>query len=49
MKNVTGIVLIVILAMLFVGVLPTWSHSSSWGPVPSGGIGLAILIVLKRV
>jgi hypothetical protein len=49
MRNVTGIVLIVILAMLLVGVLPAWPYSSNWGPYPSGGIGLAILIVLRRV
>ena len=49
MRNVTGIVLIVILAMLLVGALPTWPHSSNWGPYPSGGIGLALLIVLRRV
>jgi len=41
-----GIILIVILVLLLVGVLPTWRHSSSWGPYPSGGIGLILLIVL---
>jgi hypothetical protein len=49
MRNVKGIVLIVILAMLLVGVLPTWPYSSNWGPYPIGGIGLALLIVLSRV
>lgn len=41
-----GIILIVILVLLLVGVLPTWRHSSSWGPYPSGGVGLVLLIVL---
>ena len=41
-----GIILIVILIILLVGTLPTWSHSKSWGPYPSGGIGLIILILL---
>ena len=41
-----GLILIVILVLLLVGVLPTWSHSKSWGPYPSGGIGLILLIVL---
>jgi hypothetical protein len=45
-RNVMGIILIVILVLLLVGVLPTWRHSSSWGPYPSGGIGLILLIVL---
>ena len=35
-----GTILIVILVLLLIGALPTWSHSKSWGPYPSGGIGL---------
>jgi len=45
-RNVMGIILIVILVVVLVGALPTWRHSSSWGPYPSGGIGLILLIVL---
>jgi hypothetical protein len=45
-RNAMGIILIVILVLLLVGALPTWRHSSSWGPYPSGGIGLILLIVL---
>jgi len=41
-----GIFLIVVLILLLVGALPTWRHSSKWGPYPSGGIGLILLIVL---
>ncbi len=41
-----GIILLVILVILLIGVLPTWSHSRSWGPYPSGGIGLILLIVI---
>jgi hypothetical protein len=41
-----GIILIVILVLVLIGVLPTWGHSKSWGPYPSGGIGLILLIVL---
>ena len=41
-----GIILIVILVLLLIGALPTWRHSKSWGPYPSGGIGLVLLIVL---
>jgi hypothetical protein len=44
--NVMGIILIVILVVLLVGTLPTWGHSSNWGPYPSGGLGLILLIVL---
>jgi len=41
-----GIILIVILVILLFGTLPTWPHSKSWGPYPSGGIGLILLILI---
>jgi hypothetical protein len=41
-----GTILIVILILVLVGALPTWPHSKSWGPYPSGGIGLVLLIVV---
>ena len=41
-----GTILIGILVLVLVGVLPTWSHSKSWGPYPSGGIGLILLILV---
>jgi hypothetical protein len=39
-------ILIVILILVLVGVLPTWSHSKNWGYYPSGGFGLIILILI---
>jgi len=44
-----GTVLVVILIMALLGVLPRWSHSRQWGYAPSGGVGLAILIVVVLV
>jgi hypothetical protein len=41
-----GIILIVVLVLLLIGALPTWPHSSSWGPYPSGGLGLILLILI---
>ena len=41
-----GILLTVILVIVLIGALPTWGHSKSWGPYPSGGIGLILLIVI---
>ncbi len=41
-----GTILIVILVLLLIGALPTWKHSRSWGPYPSGGIGLVLLILI---
>ena len=39
-------ILIVILVLFLVGALPNWSHSSSWGYGPSGGLGLILIIIL---
>lgn len=39
-------ILLIILILLLVGALPTWSHSKSWGYFPSGGLGLVVVILL---
>lgn len=39
-------ILLILLILLLVGAFPTWPHSRSWGYVPSGGIGLVLLIVV---
>ncbi|MBC7136468.1 DUF3309 family protein [Oceanibaculum nanhaiense] len=41
-----GSIIIIILLLMLLGALPTWSHSRSWGYYPSGGLGIALLIVL---
>ncbi len=41
-----GAILVVILVLIMAGAIPTWPYSSKWGYGPSGGIGLALLIVL---
>ena len=38
--------LLVLLVVLVIGFLPTWPYSASWGPYPSGGVGLVVLILL---
>ena len=44
-----GTVLIVILILALLGALPRWPHSRNWGYVPSGGVGLAIVILVILV
>jgi len=39
-------VLIVILILLVLGAAPRWPHSRNWGFYPSGGLGLALLVVV---
>jgi len=41
-----GTILIVILVLALLGALPRWSHSREWGYVPTGGVGLILLIVV---
>jgi uncharacterized membrane protein YdcZ (DUF606 family) len=41
-----GTVLLVILILLLLGALPTWNHSRSWGPFPSGVLGLVVVVVV---
>jgi hypothetical protein len=44
-----GTILIVILILALLGVFPRWSHSRNWGYVPSGGVGLILLIVVVLI
>jgi hypothetical protein len=39
-------ILIIILILVFIGALPAWPHSRSWGYYPSGGLGLVLLILI---
>lgn len=41
-----GTILVIILVLALLGVLPTWSHSASWGYLPSGGLGILLVIVV---
>jgi len=43
-----NLILVVLVAILVVGLLPTWPYSSGWGYgyYPSGGLGLVLLILV---
>jgi hypothetical protein len=41
-----GTILIVILILALLGALPRWSHSRNWGYVPTGGVGLVLIVVV---
>ena len=43
--NLTTILLI-ILVLALVGVIPTWPHSREWGYMPSGVVGVTVLVLL---
>ena len=44
-----GTILLIILVLLLLGALPTWPYSTGWGYYPSGGRGLALVIILILV
>jgi len=44
-----GTILLIVLILMLVGVLPTWSHSQSWGYGPSGIVGVVVVILLVLV
>jgi hypothetical protein len=39
-------ILLVILILALIGVLPTWSHSRSWGYGPTGVTGLLVQVLI---
>ncbi len=41
-----GTIFVIFLILALVGALPRWSHSKEWGYVPTGGLGLVLLIVV---
>ena len=41
-----GTILLVLLILILIGALPSWPYSSGWGYYPSGGLGLAVVIVV---
>jgi uncharacterized membrane protein YkgB len=46
-KNMSlGTILLIVLVLLLIGVIPTWSHSRNWGYGPSGGLGLVVIIIV---
>ena len=41
-----GTILLIIVVLLLIGAIPTWSYSRSWCYGPSGGIGLVLIILI---
>jgi len=44
-----GLVILIVLALVLLGAIPSWPYSREWGYGPSGGIGLVLVIVLILV
>ena len=41
-----GTILLIVLVLMLIGAIPSWSHSRSWGYGPSGGLGVVLVIVV---
>ena len=41
-----GTILLVVLILMLIGAIPTWSHSRSWGYAPSGVIGVITIVLI---
>jgi len=41
-----GTILLILLVLMLLGALPTWGYSRNWGPMPSGGLGLLVVILV---
>jgi Protein of unknown function (DUF3309) len=44
-----GTILLIVLILMLVGAIPSWSHSKSWGYGPSGALGVIVIILLILV
>lgn len=40
------LILVVILVLLLIGAFPRWPHSANWGYLPSGSLGLILIVVI---
>lgn len=41
-----GTILLIVVILLLIGAIPSWPHSRSWGYLPSGGLGLVLVILV---
>ncbi len=44
-----GTILLIVVLLMLVGAIPTWSHSRAWGYGPSGVLGLGVVVLLVLV
>jgi hypothetical protein len=42
-------ILLLVIVLMLAGVVPAWPHSRSWGYMPSGTLGLVLLVVVVLV
>lgn len=45
----SSLILLIIVVLLLVGAFPAWPHSANWGYLPSGGLGLLLMVLVVLV
>jgi Protein of unknown function (DUF3309) len=41
-----GLILVILLVLLLLGAVPRWGYSRNWGYVPSGTLGVVLIVVV---
>jgi hypothetical protein len=41
-----GLLLVIVVVVLFIGAMPRWGYSRTWGYRPTGVLGFVLLIVV---
>ena len=41
-----GTILLIVLILMLLGSVPVWPHSADWGPLPSSGLALIVLVII---
>jgi Protein of unknown function (DUF3309) len=44
-----GTLLLILVVLLLIGAVPAWPYSRSWGVMPSGVLGILLVVVLVLV
>jgi hypothetical protein len=44
-----GNILLIVLILILIGAFPAWPHSKNWGYMPSGGLGLIVVILIVLI
>lgn len=44
-----GIILLIVVAFLLFGALPSWGYSRGWGYGPSGGLSLVLVVLVVLI
>ena len=44
-----GTLLLILVVLLLIGAIPAWPYSRSWGAMPSGVLGVLLVVVLILV